>query len=226
MTDFWKALAKRQDGLARRIFDFNVYPARLAHPSYFPEFADKPAVLEALRGHPAACRRLSEGLLQRLEPRPEPCWDFADARRRLALMTPDSLLRLLLHAGATLLSTQISHEIGHDRIHEFVASHGEALHQFALKRAPILVASLPKLPPLPAVESLARSVEASGRFVLELCFRGQPRGLRQLSALRLPADWPWEWERPAAPDAIDAAWVWLRRLAVHETNPEFAPCFA
>jgi YOP protein translocation protein YscK len=213
---FWVELGARTDHLAQRLYEFNVLPARNAHPSFLTRFVADRAVLNALRTIDAPMRILSERL--RADPLPPPCWDFSDSRLQLAAMPQSALERLLAYVGSAICRNRIAHEIGGRSIRELDERFGCDLYSFAVKRAPIIVGRKEPLPYPVEAAGLAESILATGRRTFEACFRDAPDGFLARFELLFPSDWKWEWRRTVEQSTTDAAWRLIIRIATREVD--------
>jgi hypothetical protein len=93
--------------LAARVHRFNRHPAAYAHPSRFEDLMSR-QLFGALRSHRRAEGHLSNLLLERhgLE---NDCWyDFASRRWRFALLSPESLLKLVNCCGLVFQHRRIA----------------------------------------------------------------------------------------------------------------------
>jgi len=216
---------KREDGLAKRIHQFNVLPAQEAHVSHFPEWQDHLECLDLVRHDATACRILARSWMEKVGWSREECWDFREPRWRLVLLEPGTARDLLSYGGAAYHHQRIAHEVRHDPVEALVMRYGEALPVFAVKRAPILAGSMATLPEPPAGATLVEAVENAGRRLFELALADVPGGVLARFASRFSAHWNWQWN-PVVDGAIqDAAWHCLRRILLRELDPRLAPCF-
>ena len=177
-----------------------------------------PAV-ERLLESPRARARLADQTLARLGVDPHEEVDFADPRRRLALLDGPALVRLVDLAGAGLLHARIGRVIEQAEVRRLREALGPEVYGFAVRRAPLLIG--PRWPAAPWIEPeptgyLLDQVRPAGLRCLESWLSGQPRPLAARVVLKLPSDLAIDADREVPDSWRDRAGTVLERIARSE----------
>jgi hypothetical protein len=220
-------LLKRGDGLFPMVWQFNHRPASYTHPSHLPEFAERPKLLEFLRGSRRSNAVLSRALLERFGLDGSWCYDFSSVTRRLGLVDGPTLERLAVYLGAAMHAEEMRRVVSRDELAELREKVGEDVHLFAIKRAELLAGGL--------VPEVPRSLAGSGDWLERLAVSGlscfsslmaaEPSSVGTRFRLKFPAAVPWPASAPLPTVDHEKLSAFARRVLCREVNPDWTPCF-
>ena len=159
--------------------------------------------------------------------------DFADERRRLALLGQDVLRRLAVVYGGCLYAREAARCVRREETAAMRALLG-AHYGYVLSRGRLLVmrggeyfSAFKKELPLP--ERMA----GAGFHALRLCLALWPAALLRLAAFRLPEELrpvadapPGGKVKPAEADLTEFVWMDVKKLLLAEVAPQWQACFA
>lgn len=217
--------AKANPDLFRGVYDFNCRPQFWLNSAVVEDLPHA-IVVRALAGAAHGGRHLSAWLHKTLGlDAQEAVWDFQEPRRRLALLSPESLQRLARFAGSALCWPRLSSIIGRAEIQEIKAAIGEDAYSFALRRARLLVAQNEALVPQ-AGEPLVPQVIEAGWNLLATAASDDAGSVQQRLMLKLPPAVAKKTVRPVDPELRTRAWSLIRKISPAVfTEGEFK-CFA
>ncbi|MEI6985775.1 MAG: SctK family type III secretion system sorting platform protein [Rhodospirillaceae bacterium] len=113
--------------------------------------------------------------------------DFGPTWRRLALLSPEILHRVVLFAGLSLASAGFSRIVLGSEVRRLKGEIGEDGYNFAVKRAPFLVGDLAIIKPDTKAYD-RRACERLGVSCLAAAFADEDAGLTRRLFLKLPKD--------------------------------------
>lgn len=221
LTEYWEQLVREPGPAVCECCAVNVHAARYCHASWLTGFMPDTGKLQQLLRNDTLSRSLSKLLPGASSADDGWCtWQLDTPRRRLLLLEPEGAWQLLVFSGAVLWSRDIARELLGSRLKPLHDRHGATLHEFALKRAPLMPARK-HLPPLPErrSEDWGVAVEEGGRYLLTLALHAEPAPIRERLAQRFPRDWTWDWPATPNPFAADQAEAVLADLIERELNP-------
>lgn len=222
---WYAAQSKANPDLFRVIFDFNRRPQHWVHSSVIEGLPHAP-VVQALATCVHGAGHLSAWLLQELSLlEHEPCWDFEDPRRRLALLSPATLARLARHCGAALAWPRIASVIGRAEIQELKAALGEDAHAFALRRGRMIVPENEAVLPEAGDSLTAHALHSGWRLILT-AIDDESAAVRRRMELKLPPDLPAMNLGTVALELRDRAWQRIRRISPQVLTEGELKCFA
>ena len=211
--------------LAAASVDFNLAPIATVDPSWLSAMAHG-ALIEQLRGEPAAQGWLSAHLLGKFDISDAYWTDFGPSRHRLALVDPPILQLLCLRLGLVLRGEEVRREIDGARLKALAARIGEDNLQFAVRAAPLL-----GRPPAFDYESGIREVRLrymmiGAAFALPSVAMAD-RGYATRVALRLPREMHEELFGLAAlrPASEEPTLPTLAKRILREVGPSWLPLF-
>ncbi|MBI1247957.1 hypothetical protein GC197_08975 [bacterium] len=216
-------MLRNHPSLLTKVHDFNCHVARHIHSQRFTQFLPL-AILSALCDSRRGERKLSRWAVEQWQLSPEGIWDFQEPYRRVALLLPTQMDRLIRYLSATVHTAQISRAIDRRTLTQFKEVLGEEAYTFAIKRAPLLSRLVP--------ESLQSSTGIepermldSGLACLGMLLADCPAELIRRTTLKLEENQSIEPIRDADSDTRQRLWSLVKRLTLTEISPEFAPCF-
>jgi hypothetical protein len=228
-ADFAGALMRGNRALYARLHEFNLLPTVSLHPSWhaalFPPdllpLMERAGQLD-LRAH----ARLSAHLLDASALGGRTFWEPSPGLA-LALLEPAALLELARRIGAAFASVRLRSVLTGGRAAETRRSLGDALHDFALQRAPLLLEpgdldSAAALSLDPAVENMGEAVATLGVATLRSAW--EPAGLWPRARLKLPRELVEAAEQ--APATRPAACARLALRIARENESEWHTSFA
>jgi len=184
------------------------------------------------QGRPLGAALSQTPSLWNLFPRPprNEFWDFTPETRRLALLPPPVLTRLLLYWGAALLAEEAAQVIRGADLRRLQTALGPDLYGYAVKRGRFQLGSFDS----PCRESLDFTPEQParlGRRAFDLYLAEWPAALQKAWHTR------WSWAEtnldPKAPASEAEAlkppvslWIGLKKILMSETNPPWRACFS
>lgn len=220
------ALLQKNPDLFRLIYDFNNRPSLWIHPQrleQMPHFN----VIKNLNQSSAATRAgLEQWAVRHFQlTNTTVCWEFKEARQRLALLQHDSLAKLALYCGAALRWSRISMIIAKSQIAELKGHIGEHAHAFALRRGRQVVEQQEASQSLPYY-SLNQEIHFLGWTTLLSCMGGESESLLSRMQLKLPDKTP----QPAYAEIKEAeresAWKKVQKILGEVLTREEMRCFA
>ena len=225
-NDFVKRVLRENRPLFTMVHGFNFHPALHIHPRRFDGHIP-PAIVEFLSKSRRGERRLSRWANSHWQLPANPYWDFADPRRRLALLQPLQLESLLRYAGAAVHADVISRAIDRQTKSKFREALGEQAYHFAVKRAALLSRGIPESlrPRLETNDDLQTTLETTGYRCVLFCQSEIPPLLAQRLNLKLPADVTTEASKGATEEERERVWNLIKRILFTEVAPELKPCF-
>lgn len=184
--------------------------------------ADIPGIdMAALLATPAARRRL---LADTDEASSKTFWDFAEESRRLVLVEPEVLRKLLLAFGAALHAPEYAHCVLRDEVLALRSALGDELYRYGLLRGRYQIGSVRQyFGPVREDEQMTSRIEGDGWTALGLCASAWPESLRERAEA--------VFGRPVfpvsdvSPAAVRGVWFALKKLLLREVAPQWAPCF-
>lgn len=182
------------DGLDRRlaaaIVEFNCFPSRYAHASWFTALPHG-ALLLRLRASPRIAQRLSRHLLAAWGLEGQYCFDFSAPPARLALLDSSTLTQLVLYAGLTATAAYVRQTVERDKVAALKQRLGEPAFLFALKRAPFLggASPLPVALRRAAPEAFYRITLVAGLQCLAASLSGREPALLRRLLFKFPQGW-------------------------------------
>ena len=211
--------AKRAS-LTGPLLAFCLLPSLSLHPSQFERFIPAPVYAHADE-LPALHRLWSAALIEQAAL--EPLATFDDAALPLAMLPADRLAQWLSLAGVTLAGQRIRRCIVRSEVELLRAQLGDAVLDFARRRAPAFYAGLPDETACSwSLSAAAEHAAALGEALFARAFGGATRPVAQRALLRLPTD---AVQRAAAlPLAADAA-LRLSLSLLQELDPVWLSSF-
>lgn len=160
-------------------------------------------------------------------------WNFTTPHRRLALLGPSLLLRLVLFTGLTACSRQIAGLIRREEVLKLRQAIGSTAYDFALKRAPFLVGKEVRwFADGSQHEDPYRASLQAGVRCLKAALLDEPSELLERVALELPPDVALQsqeqqgqnvTQEPARPGEVKKyAFDLLRTILCREVSPQWA----
>lgn len=211
--------------LFRLVHDFNLRPANWVETSRLSELPNA-AVANGLlqNGHGYAEVHAWAATALKLDQQPA-CWDFAEPRRRIALLGHETLQRLAIFCGSALCWNRISTIIGKSQIAELKGAIGEHAYAFALRRGRMVVPQ-PLPTPVGDNSTLNELIHTQGWRLLLGTMAGEAAAIMSRVSLKLPRhiDVPDEAANP--PEGRDSAWSRVRKILPEVLNREELRCFA
>ncbi len=220
-----KEFYQRKDELFSLICHFNAAPAEYIHPSHLASAIPK-AVFDALLASERGKTKLNELVLQKFKLKGAFHTDFRLLHLRLALLDPQTLANLVLHAGAIYYSKNIVQVVEKKALLDIKEKIGEAIYTFAVKKAPLFNRLKPQITTLsPNPSNLYLGIIAAGQRMLEHLFSSEPASIQQRLQLKLPADYSWSFTRSGTEAERTNIYSFLHRLLIKEINPNWQLCF-
>lgn len=210
----------------RLIAEFDSQPAAYVHPSRLAGLVPG-RLLDAISASRRGRRELSHWLCRHYGLVPVVFAEFSQPRRRLALLEPGVLRRLLTYAGAAIASPEIARAVDRATVSSLKKSLGEEVYCFAVKRAPFLLGeaiAAPLASPPDASDWTSR-IRLGGCRCLAQCLAGDSAAIHSRVTLKLDAQWPLDFSVGATDEQRQLAWTVLRRILLHEIDPGWSPCF-
>lgn len=162
---WYAAQAKANPDLFRVIFDFNRRPQHWVHSEVMNSLPHAP-VINALTGSRHGSSHLAQWLDRELGlGGSSTCWDFSEARLRLALLGFSTLNRLARYAGAAACWPRVAATISKQEIRELKSALGEKAHVFALRRGRMIVPEHDTVPVPDSTSLGAHAIETGWRTI-------------------------------------------------------------
>ncbi len=216
---------KERPALFRRVYAFNYCPEDYVHPSHWPQNL-KTEWVHAVSNCSLAKKKLAFWLLQK-----QGVWGtFVDNFEKeplwLALLEASQIQELFLYGGAALMHQRISQVVSREERQALEAQLGSHIYTFALKRASLMLGSLPSvLAEKEALQDLFEGVLHAACALFEACFSAADKALKMRFALKLPMSLEWDWDKSYSDDVALKAWQFLKRLLLREIDSDALSCF-
>lgn len=234
--DFLRSLVHDNPPLLAAVIDCNRrFPARIRPDAVPPEKRD---LLALVRSDEARSSRFLGRLSLLGEPDKtdeESVWtrwalDFRVPRHRLALLPPDTLVRLARWFGLVRYREEIAKLIDRDAVIALRDEVGEEGRRFALRRSALLPASREENGAGRDADSrpLVERIRHSGFSAVAACLSDAPFPLVPRLGLTVPEDFAERLADRTAAETDEAArhWPLLRTLLFKEIGPEWETCFS
>jgi len=182
--------------------------------------------LDAISTSRRGRRELSRWLCRHYDLAPVGFAEFAEPRRRLALLEPDALRRLLTYAGAAAASSEIAKTVDRAAILALRNALGDDAYWFAVKRAPFLLGDELAFLDAPSESpDWTTRIRRGGCRCLALCLAGESAAIQTRVMLKLDARWPLDFSVAASEEKRQLAWTALRKILLHEIDSGLSSCF-
>lgn len=222
---WYASQAKSHPDLFRVIFDFNRRPQHWLHPDVVAAMPEA-TVIKVLAQGTHGQGHLASWLLRVLHLEEcETVWDFQEPRRRLALLSPDTLSRLARYLGAALCWPRLAAIIGRQQLQDIKAELGEDVHAFALRRARLIVPAEEALPPAEGL-SLSHQLIESGWQMLAGAADDEEESIHRRLTLKLPPEVARKLTRRVSPELREQAWSRVRQVSREVLTAAELKCFA
>lgn len=210
------------------IHDFNERPGHWVHPERLQKIPNG-SLVQTLLNEGAAQTGLHRWLIRQLGLATVPgCWDFEDPRRRLALLSHETLAKLAVFCGAAYCWKRIANIIGGAALKELKAEIGPEAHVFALRKGRQLMEAYEGPDSQIQSDNLKDDIHSFGWRTVTRVFAGEPDPLMQRLRLKLPPHEAVEacLQIEAGDEAVrEAAWKWTRRVMADVLNRKELQCF-
>lgn len=222
----WYAEQSRSNpDLFRVIFDYNRRPQHWVHGSVLEAIPHLP-VVKALAASRHGSGHLAAWLLQELKLLDHtPCWDFEDPRRRLHLLSSETLARLARFCGAALTWPKITSIISKAELQEVKAGLGEDAHAFALRRGRMVVAEKDTLLPDRSQPLVDHAIQVGWALVQTAALDDNP-ALKRRFELKLPPGKAQPVAQGFNAEQRESAWLRVRKITPEVLTEGEQKCFA
>ncbi len=214
-----KEILRSHKALFDLMDEFNRVPSRYLHDSWANSWIPS-TVYERLKASKRAEKRLSEQILAYFDLNSDFIYDFEDPLRRLALLPPALLDRLVFFCGIAVNAPQIAKVVARDTLKSLKSNIGADAYRFALRKAAFLVG--PKAfssPSSACFEDFNAHARLCGLKCLEASFHNQPHALTARVALKFPRWQSPEFNNRVSPDDQKRSWLLLKKVLVYEVEP-------
>ena len=202
---------------------FNCQPH--IHPDYYSSLPQP--VTQLLLNSRRGRGRLAHWVMTQREFDAVGFWDFANPRRRLALLQPSELSELIRYVGTAVHANQIARTIDRNSLTQYRETLGEPLYNFAVKRAPLLIRKMPEglATPRESNQQIVQWISATGQSCVNFCLRSEPADLRTRMELALPAAEGKELDVEVTEELQESVWNLTKRILLTEIAPQLRSCF-
>ena len=211
--------------LAQRISEFNRFPTRYAHPSWWPQ-GWGPDWKKGIIADSRSEARLGEAMLQHWELPYRPCFDFGAPMRRLALLDPAPLNRLVLLAGLARHAEEISRIIVRSQVQKLRFQIGEEAYKFVLLRAPLLTGQLPAGDGATETTDWAERATFTGLSMLSACLGPELQIMSGRVSLKFSRGMIEAWDVKPCPEAPEVLFRLFRKVLLQEVEPAWDVIFS
>lgn len=165
-------------------------------------------------------------------------WEFEDESRRLALLDPATLKRLLFTWGAAVCAPILNQYIRREDITVLRQDIGQTLMDFAWGRGRFFfgegraLKSVFELPlhPVPPPESLQRLMVEYAMKAYSICMAAWPESLQRIEIEKFNRSLPelssHITPRTVHPSQLRAVWFSIKKVLLKEVAPQWRPCFS
>lgn len=208
---------------------FNTAPAADLHPDYIPKVVDQ-NLFRRLAQSSRGSRVLSQWISAEHKLTDDGFWLFDEPRRRLALISRETLDQLMRYIGAAMHYRELTALIDRDQVREIRSTIGEGAYRFATRRASLMIGSLneeiAKTQSWKDTGPWPERILAAGADCLSICLAGEPPVLVKRLRLKLPKGMKLE-NVALVPEPIQARlWNVMRRILEVEIDRELTKCFS
>lgn len=217
--------AKSNPDLFRVVFDFNCRPQFWVHSEVIERLPEC-AVIQALANATHGTTHLASWLTRTLQlDMHEPIWDFEDPRRRLNLLSSETLTRLASFAGAALCWPRIASIIGKAEIQALKNTLGEEAHAFALRGARFIVPEKDAI--LPEGDTpIHQHVKDLGWNLITSAACDDADPVQQRFVLKLPSAVASKLIQRVPVEVRERAWNRIRKISAEVLTEGEMKCFA
>ncbi len=150
-------------------------------------------------------------------------WDFGEESRRIALLPPEDVDRLVLTFGACIHGAELARIVLREQVLAVRAELGTQLYLYAIQRGRFQLGNIRQFFLVRDVqEDLFVKIQKHGRQAVAWCLAGWPKELRARCP-HVPA--AGEVPENLTPALRRTLWFGLKKLLVKEVAPQWAPCF-
>ena len=211
--------------LGVRISEFNRFPTRYAHPSWWPAgwgWDWKGKFPETSRAE----TRLGESLLRHWDFPAAPCFSFDPPARRLALLDPVPLNRLVLLAGLARHADEISRILVRNDVKELRRQVGEDAYKFVIFKAPLLTGPLGAGDGAPPVPDWTARALFSGLSMLTTVLGQDALDIRGRVGLKFSRAVIGAWDGRRCPEPVESIFRLFRKVLLQEVDPAWDAIFS
>ncbi|MGD8833669.1 MAG: SctK family type III secretion system sorting platform protein [Desulfobacteraceae bacterium] len=217
-------IIRGDDPLAALIHQFNVFPTRYMHPSWWENVMDFPAAVGRCLENKRSEKHLAAYLLNSIGHKY--CYQFQDVAHRIVLLDRHILKRLVYTLGLTLNSRRIKAVVEGRKARSLKKDLGENAYLFAIKRATLFgshtwfwdVAG-------DAPELTREQVLQDGRICIQICLSDAPEAMTKRFELKFANTVCWDFSENGQSKDRNRAWSLVRKVLFQEAGPQWKNLF-
>jgi hypothetical protein len=222
--NFIQRIMKGDDQLAFLIHQFNVFPTRYMHSSWWKELIDFQGAVERCIENKRAEKHLAAYILNNIGH--EYCYQFQEVAHRIVLLDGPTLERLVFTLGLTLNARRIKAVVEGHKARLLKKDLGENAYLFAIKRA-ALFGSHAWFWDLADYESELRheQIVQDGRKCIQICLGDAPEAMTKRLALKFANTVSWNFSENGQSKDKHRAWSLVRKVLFQEVGPQWKSLF-
>jgi hypothetical protein len=218
-------ILKGEQQLALMIHQFNLFPTRYMHPSWWEHLMEFTPVFGEGRDNRRAEKHLAAYILKIIGNKY--CYQFPDVAHRIVLLDRATLEKLVSCLGLTVNAKRIKAIIEGRKARLLKKEFGENAYLFAIKRAALFGSHTWFRQVADDRSELNREgIVQDGRKCLQICLNNAPDAMTARFELKFANTISWDFTRKVQSEDQDRAWSLVRKVLFQEVGPQWKSLFS
>lgn len=217
-------IMKGDDPLAFLIHQFNVFPTRYMHPSWWENIMDFQNIIERCVESKRSEKHLAAYVLNSIGHKY--CYQFDDVAHRIVLLDGATLESLIYALGLTLNARRIKSIVEGRKARFLKKDLGEKAYLFAIKRAALFGSQTWYWDVAGDESDLRRErILQDGRKCIQICLVGAPEAMTKRFELKFDKAVCWDFLEDGHSKDKNRAWSLVRKVMFQEVGPQWKNLF-
>jgi hypothetical protein len=218
-------ILKGDNQLALLIHQFNVFPTRYIHPSWWEHIINFTPVFGQGADNRRAEKHLAAYILNILGN--EYCYKFQDVAHRIVLLDRMTLEKLVFCLGLTVNAKQIKAIVEGRKARQLKKEFGENAYLFAIKRATLFGSHdwFRQETDDEAADLDREKIFYDGCKCIKICLRNAPDAMTARFELKFAKTVRWNFAEKGQKKDKDRAWSLVRKILFQEAGPQWKILF-
>jgi hypothetical protein len=222
--DIMQRIIRGGDQLASLIHQFNVFPTRYMHPSWWEDVMDVQGAVERYIENKRAEKHLAAYILNIIGHKY--CYQFQDVAYRIVLLDGPTLEKLVFCLGLTVNARRIKAIVEGPKARLLKNDLGENAYFFAVKRATLFGSHTWFWDVAGYASELSRNrVVQDGRKCIQICLGGAPEAMTKRFELKFEKTAWWDFSGNGQSEDKHRAWSLVRKVLFQEVGPQWKNLF-
>jgi hypothetical protein len=218
-------IVRGDDQFAILIHQFNVYPTRYMHPSWWEHVSGFSAALGQCMDNKRVEKHLAAYILNMIGN--EYCYQFQDVVHRIVLLDAYTLEKLICCLGLTVNAQRIKSIVEGRKARLLKNDFGEKAYFFAIKRATLFGSHDWFWQVFDHGTDLSREqIVQDGQKCIQICLRGAPAAMTRRFELKFAKAVSWDFSDTGPLMDRDRAWSLVRKVLFQEVGPQWKNLFS